>query len=325
MDINDLKSGDILLFSGEKGSTISEAIMYLTNAPVSHAAMAYTPGGTIVEATPPAVQTNQAAERFIDRKISVMRCNPPQNSYAPVLAAATGYLNDKAPYANANLYLVGMLLVYRKFTPDTVTQRVIISILKKITAAIITYYNDHKYPGQLPMVCSQLVYQCYEDAGNDYRLMIKGGVLVGRALTADTSTPSLLDQAIHRGRNAPAPAFRAFVAARSGLALAAPEARSDEELASELLVALRATPSLHAEAALPLDDALVLAIHEFAQAIYLARTGATASPDELSQANALRMASNGMAQLKSEEAYFVAPGDLLLHCANLSLAGEIEI
>ena len=37
MNINDLKAGDILLFSPEKGSFISWAITYLTDAPVSHA------------------------------------------------------------------------------------------------------------------------------------------------------------------------------------------------------------------------------------------------------------------------------------------------
>ncbi len=41
MNINDLKAGDILLFSPEKGSFISWAITYLTDAPVSHAAMFY--------------------------------------------------------------------------------------------------------------------------------------------------------------------------------------------------------------------------------------------------------------------------------------------
>ena len=325
MNINELQPGDVLLFSGEKGSTISEAIMWLTDAPVSHAAMAYNPSSTIVEATPPQVQTNPAAERFVERRISVMRCNPPHGSYDPVLAAATGYLNDQAPYANANLYMVALLLIYRKFTPDTLTQRIIISILKKITAAIITYYNDHQFPGQLPMVCSQFVYQCYEDAGDAYRLQIEGGVLVGAALTAGPAAPSLLDQAIARVRSVPPAAFRDFVAANSGLFMAAPEEQSDEELAARLLAALRTAPLPGAGGDITLDDGLVVAIHEFGQAIQVVRTGVAAPLDELLRANTLRMATNGMAQLKSEEAYFVAPGDLLLHCSNLTKVGEINI
>lgn len=73
--------GDVLLFSGEKGSYISEAIMFLTNAPVSHAAIAYNPSSSVVEETPPAVQTNPAAKRFDGRKITVMRLDPPQPDY----------------------------------------------------------------------------------------------------------------------------------------------------------------------------------------------------------------------------------------------------
>lgn len=324
MEIKDLNSGDVLLFSGEKGSLISEAIMFLSNAPVSHAAMVYNPNSTIVEESPPAVQTNQAAERFIDRKVSVMRLKPAQSSYGPVLEAATGYLNNKAPYANANLYLVGMLLIYRKFAPDTLQQAIIIKILKKITASIITYYNEHKYPGELPMVCSQFVYQCYEDAGGDYQLKIRGGVL-GKAAPAEMALPSLLDQAIYRVRNETAPAFRAFVTTNTGMALAEPEMQSDEELAGELLETLQVRSALGAEPSAPLQDALVVAIHEFGQAIQLVRRGVSAPADELLQANTQRMASNGLAQLKAEEAYFVAPGDLLLHCQNLDLVGEIEV
>lgn len=323
MDIKDLQPGDVLLFSGEKDSLISKAIMWLTDAPVSHAAMAYTPSSTIVEETPPAVQTNPADKRFVERTISVMRHTPQQSNYAPVLDAATGYLNDEEPYANANLYIVGILLVYRKFAPDTALQRIIIKILKKLAASIITYYNEHKYPGKLPMVCSQFVFQCYEDAGKDYRLRIKDGVLSSMLTTAEP-TLSLLDHAISRVRGAGGPAFRDFVAANSGMLAAAAEMQSDEELAGELLQALPAAAALRAEAAPELDDTLVLAIHEFAQAVYMARTGIAAPTDELLRANALHMATSGMAMLKAEEAYFVAPGDLLLHCPDLTKVGVID-
>ena len=323
MDIKDLQPGDLLLFSGEEGSFISKAIMWLTDAPVSHAAMTYAPNTSLIEESPPAVQINQAAARFVDRTITVMRRTPPQGSYTPVLDAATGYLNDEEPYANASLYLVGMLLIYRKFAPHTVLQRVIIKILKKLTASIITYLNDHKYSGKLPMVCSQFVYQCYEDGGIDYRLRIKGGVL-SSALNVTADMPSLLDLAIDRVRGDMTPVFRQAIAAHSGIAAADPEMQSDEELAGELFQALQAAPARLAGVELPLEDELVVAIHEFAQAVHMVRTGVTASADELLQANSLRMASNGMAMLKTEEAYFVAPGDLLLHCPDLVQVGVIQ-
>ena len=57
MDIKDIKTGDILLFSPEKGSFISWAITFLTDAPVSHAAMFYNEDNqSIIEETPPQVK-----------------------------------------------------------------------------------------------------------------------------------------------------------------------------------------------------------------------------------------------------------------------------
>lgn len=322
MDINDLNPGDVLLFSGEKGSFISEAIMFLTNAPVSHAALAYSPSSSIIEESPPAVQTNPAAKRFEGRKITVMRLDPPQPDYAPVIASANGYLNKQEPYADANLYLVGMLLIYRKFTPNTLLQRITIKILKKLTAGIISYYNRYKTPGKLPMVCSQFVYQCYDDAGKHYRLKIKDGVLLA-AVEGVPGQQSLLEQAISRVRNDTSDAFHEYLDTNSGLALKNPIEQSDEELAKELIESLQVS-ALAAEAEVPIEDELVIAIHEFGQAIHMARTGIEIPANDLLQANSLRMSSTSMAQLKAEEAYFVAPGDLLQHCTNLRRVGEIN-
>jgi hypothetical protein len=172
------------------------------------------------------------------------------------------------------------------------------------------------------MVCSQFVYQCYEDAGMKYKLSIEGGVLPAKH-EEGLPISNLLDQAIKRVRNDTSSDFRDFISTSTGAALKAAEEQSDEALADELLQALRSGPPLAAKAAAPLDDELVLAIHEFCQAVQTARTGREAAPNELLQANSLRMASAGMAQLKADEAYFVAPGDLLLHCSNLKKIGEI--
>lgn len=324
MNVDDLNPGDILLFSGEKGSFISEAIMFLTGAPVSHAAMTYQPNSSIIEESPPAVQTNSASERFKGRKITVMRLDPPQADYDPVLAAAKGYLNDREPYAFSNLYLVGILLIYKKFTPNTLTQKITIKILKKLTAEILSFYNKHKNPEKLPMVCSQFVYQCYDDAGKDYRLNVRDGVLM--AAKSDLNVhESLLDQAMSRARNDTSTAFRNSLEAISAKAEVVEPKDSDEDLAKELLEALQPSTALKAEAEIPLEDDLVVAIQEFSQAAHMLRTGATIPENELLQANTLRSPSASMAFLKAEEAYFVSPADLLQHCTNLKQVGEIVI
>lgn len=320
MEIKELKAADVLLFSGETGSFISQAIMYLTDAPVSHAALSYTDCSTIIEETPPAVATSNAAQRFTGRTITVMRLRADKGTMQPVTDAAAAYLNNNAPYANFNLYLVGMLLVFRKFTPSGSVQRAILKILRKLTATIIDYVNQHRYPGKLPMVCSQFVYQSYEDAGADYRLQIKNGLLLQTLKTAG-ETPSILDQSIARIRNTLAPELQSLANAYTAADRRASIDESDEDLASELLSALQEMP-LAAER-VEIGDELVIAVHEFGQAVLAAKSGITASSDALSRANQLGMAPEGLAYLKSEEAYFVAPGDLLNACPDLEAVGTI--
>ena len=119
MEIDELQPGDILLFSGAK-DRISQAIMLLTDSLVTHSALSYTENDRIVEETPPSVRIFQLDindERLKGRKIYVHRFKTHQNSLAPVLNAATAYLNQETPYANNNLYLLALILVYKKWAP----------------------------------------------------------------------------------------------------------------------------------------------------------------------------------------------------------------
>ena len=97
MNSKDLKPGDVLLFSAEKGSFISWAITFLTDAPVSHAAMYFDKQEqTIIEETPPQVAINHAPERFKGREIHVRRFKK-DLPLTPVINASKNYLNDEEP------------------------------------------------------------------------------------------------------------------------------------------------------------------------------------------------------------------------------------
>jgi hypothetical protein len=210
-----------------------------------------------------------------------------------------------------------MLLLYKKFTPGTRVQKVMLKIFKKLAADIIQYINEHDSHGKLPMVCSQFVYQCYEDAGADYKLEIKDGVLL-RAAGRGTGERNVLDQAIHRIKNDVSHEFRSFIKANAEIALRTGEPQSEEELAQELMEALKGP-----EVAESLDRELVLAIHGFGQAVHAAVTGVNIDNTDILRCNALRISSTGLSFLKSEEAYFVAPGDLLSHCVDVKQVGVI--
>lgn len=311
MEIKDLRIGDVLLFSPEKGSFISWAITFLTDAPVSHAALYYgqkDDAPSIIEETPPAVAINPAATRFVDRTITVRRLSSdlPLN---PVIDAAQKYFNTDDPYDSAGLYMVGLILVYKKFTPSTPVQQVVIKILKRITATLDAYINSHKYPGQLPMVCSQFVAQCYEDAGPAYQLKFQDGVLMGAERGA-----SLLDQALSFASETPVEYPR-----QPTLTAAAADTDpsvTDEQLCQELQEAFSQQGLLAAPARI--SGELVEAMHQFSYVNARFLTG----DKDLADRCCDRVASS-LSYLKSNENMFVVPGDLLLHCPSLQDAGVI--
>ncbi|MFD1260746.1 hypothetical protein [Entomomonas asaccharolytica] len=302
MQINDLKEGDILLFSAEKGSFISWAITFLTNAPVSHAAMYYNANNqSIIEETPPQVAINDAAKRFKERIIYVQRLDT-NLPLQPVIDKATNYLNNAEPYDKYGLYIVGLLLIYKKVSLNTRAQKVVIRILKKLTASITNYIHEHKTPGKTPMVCSQFVAQCFADAGANYQLKFKNSVLQAN----DSS--SLLEQAIKQLEVTSDYIFD------TNNAIATTIKEDAETLCKELKEALEfneqelANTGEDSTTSTSINNQLTDAIASFS----LAHT----ETDNVLEA---------MKTFENQLSMYVFPGDLLLHCTNTKKVGEIKI
>lgn len=114
LSINELKKGDVLLFSVLQGDIISSLIGLLTNSDVSHAALyADEEKQTLLEATGEhPVLENPARERFAGRTIHVYR-NRALPSLDPVVETGRKYLQQKLPYGG--IYLLGLLLVTSKY------------------------------------------------------------------------------------------------------------------------------------------------------------------------------------------------------------------
>lgn len=310
MEIKDLQCGDVVLFSPEKGSFISWAITFLTNAPVSHASIFYGDEQgkpSIIEETPPAVAVNPVAERFVDRVITVRRLEGGL-ALDPVIAAATIYRNNAEPYDNASLYMVGAILLYKKFTPSTLVQKVIIKILKKLTSTLDAYINAHKQPGKQPMVCSQFVAQCYEDAGAQYTLDFQGALLKG------VHGDSLLDQAILAFGDGLQFAPRLIASGSAGVD---EPGETAEQLCEELHDAFLQTKTTMATASI--SPELVEALCRFSQVNSRFMSGEAVPADTINDA-----ALASLQLLKDNENMFVFPGDLLLHCTNLKDVGVIQ-
>lgn len=299
LSLNDLHPADVLLFSPEKKSFISWAITFLTNAPISHAAMYFeTCPPTIVEETPPQVTTNPAEKRFKGRTIHVYR-HTTASPLTPVTQAARQHLNNQEPYDHAGLYMVGLLLMYKKFSITSPKQQVIIRILKKLTATITQFIQQQQTPGKHPMVCSQFVAQCFDDAGSAFRLQFRHATQLDSAIGE-----TLLDKAADWMK-------QRQVTFNQYDMNAEPETASDEALCEALHHAFmdnntQPTPAM--------TDALAEAIYYFAQA-----------HASLLDLDTTVRRFDPLAALRTNQNMFVSPGDLMRHCTNLTPIGIVMI
>jgi hypothetical protein len=250
-----------------------------------------------------------------------MRHYPKKQSYDPVLDVARNYLNYNQPYSHGKLYALGLLLLYKRFTPNVIAQKVMVKIFKKIASELLDYVDRYIYPGKFPMYCSQFVYRCYEEAGDEYCLgIVENNSSIDAQVAANGK--SLLRQVIHRIRNDASDVFRSYIMEYSDKNLGVDISQSDTDLAIDLVNALQAKSG---QKNLELDNELVMAIHEFSQAVYRAMTGINIDYYELEHANRIGMTTTGLSLLSMEESDFVTPGDLFNNCANLRLIGEIAI
>lgn len=302
MEISALKNGDVVLFSPEKGSFLSEAICLLTDSNVSHAAMVYNVNGdensNIIEESPPQVAINNAKMRFTDRIIYVRRLQG-NLDMTPVIKQSELFLNEGIPYNDPELYMLGLLLVYKKISLTNPLQEVIIKILKKLSLELVDIIDKKIYKGKKAMICSEFVDECYNNAGDSYKLIIKNGVLSSSKLINCTEDKNLVDMSLNFLDN--------------NIVLGSPlleqEEMSVERLAEELCNELRK----NLEATTEIKTELLQSVQKFAILHHKIRNGFDAEE------------SHALKSLKSDESMFVFPCDLLNSCENLDEVGVIEI
>lgn len=191
LSINELKKGDVLLFSVLQGDIISSLIGLLTNSDVSHAALyADEEKQTLLEATGEhPVLENPARERFAGRTIHVYR-NRALPSLDPVVETGRKYLQQKLPYGG--IYLLGLLLVtskYCRFRWDRETAGAAICLLAS-TYQALRFLLEGSHPTAF---CSQFVAKCYEEAGEPYQLHYKQPVIPLDACAGDGERSLLLE------------------------------------------------------------------------------------------------------------------------------------
>lgn len=171
---NKLKTGDILVFKVNE-EWISKAISWLTETDVSHCAMMLN-DRRMVEMGPDGIVVSDI-KTFGGEGSLLLRLSSKQES-APLGEAAQAYIDSKTRYDFPALAILGGLIIYRKFRPtpkfvaitDLILRAACVALDEMIQRVVL------RKPGKA-LVCSQLVYQIYQDCGHKYRLQIHGGFL----------------------------------------------------------------------------------------------------------------------------------------------------
>ena len=177
IQLKELNAGDILVCEADWNSYISKVISFLTSSRFSHIAMVYAVNETnpdlnsLVDAG--ASEARPIKTSYLDEKrnVYVKRMLPKTKNIEiienKIISTATEYMDKGVPYNMNELYTLGLLLVYKKFTLNTFTQKILIKYFKKLC----TFIKDKNYPENMkPVTCAQFVYDCYFTSG--YQLLV---------------------------------------------------------------------------------------------------------------------------------------------------------
>lgn len=169
-----LKCGDVLVFKAGD-NWLSKTIAWLTDSDVSHAAMMLD-DKRMVEMSGNGIYVGNVETLEGDDAI-LLRLSPERNTL-PLADAAQIYIDCKTRYDFPALVYLAGLIIYHRIRP---TQKYVVItdlilreacvVLDRLIQSLVLKNPDKA------MVCSQLVYQIYEDCGKEYHIGIEGGLL----------------------------------------------------------------------------------------------------------------------------------------------------
>lgn len=170
-----LKCGDILIFKAGD-NWLSKTIAWLTDSDVSHAAMILD-DNRMAEMTASGIHSGKVEALEGGDDAILLRLRPERDSQ-PLAEAAQRYIDCKTRYDFPALVYLAGLIIYHRIRPtekyvaitDLILRGACVALDRLIQSVIL------KNPDKA-MVCSQLVYQVYEDCGKEYHIGIEGGLL----------------------------------------------------------------------------------------------------------------------------------------------------
>ncbi|AOT72041.1 hypothetical protein [Geosporobacter ferrireducens] len=180
INFDGLIPGDVLLCRGE--GWLSDLIVLFDGGTYSHAAIyAGKEEGThcIIHATRKGMLKMPLEVLSCEIFADAFRFNKNNHKlgddgypYKSVINVGQQYVDEKTKYAFDHLVLLAILGITREIPLDSTSKKIIRSILDNAAAYSFRLLDK----GTIPMVCSELVYRCFDEAdpGKKYQLSIEG-------------------------------------------------------------------------------------------------------------------------------------------------------
>jgi hypothetical protein len=170
LNLDNLKPGDVILFPPQKGDWIAQAIAYLTQSEVNHAALCYDDGGKkkILESVLDGLTLRDFDKSVpIQYPLRISRLKTEPSDMEPLMKAGENYLKNKDTYPFFNLGMLAGLLLFKKFSKNTMADAVTYKLLELVALTLMKTVQN-QYKNKHPMTCSQFVAQCFTDAGSNF-------------------------------------------------------------------------------------------------------------------------------------------------------------
>ena len=324
LGIADLRPGDVLLYRGQ--ALLSKWIQHFDGSPASHVAI-YVGDGQVGEAIATGVVPRDWETSFHGAEwIRVYRLVSSPEDLGPVLDVAKAILDRGERYGYEQLLMLGLLCTTRKLEIRPVLRRLLRTLLDAATTVLTRLIAQDREP----MICSEFVYRCYDQAlpsvQDEYSILIPGML----ALPQEGLRSAAPSRGVHDESLAAlfaAPASSAWIepteaVARRG-AEEPPDAQELEELAEAYLQEADTGQRSAAYEEVSLED-LRASTDRFVLNLYRSRPEAEAERGAAPERAAVedeRSAAYGYLFRAAPD--FVTPADLM-KTESLVLIGEVD-
>lgn len=155
----DLAGADVLLYRGE--GLLSRAIQLFDGTETSHAGL-YLGDGFVGEALGAGLQRRSLATSIGTGhpRVIARRLKQTPSTVAPVLSQAQAFLAEGQRYGYEQLLLLAFLALTRKLKVTPILRAVLRKTLDSAAALVARLTAA----GREPMICSEFVYRCYDEA-----------------------------------------------------------------------------------------------------------------------------------------------------------------